>query len=376
MSFATLPHSLWFRSGTTSRSRRARLQKTGPRGSFRPRLEALEERVHLSNVPIVVTSLADSGSGTLRFVIATIATADGDTSNGYIIDFDVTGGINLASALPALANNITIQGPGAGSLAVRRDNSALFGIFTIDFRRAVSISDLTIANGDNDFGGGILNNGTVKVTDCNLTDNTGGDNGGGIESSGTLVVTGCNFDSNATQASGGAGIDNVDGPATVTNCNFTNNSGSGIFIIGGTVVVMGCNLDGNAGEEGGGISNFAGTATVTNCILTNNSSSDDGGGIFNDFAGTATVTSCTLTNNSAGFDGGSSSVASRDGDGHELHPHQQFRRRWRRHIQRRNGDGHELRTYQQFRALRRRDRQRGRNGNGHQLHFHQQFRRL
>src|SRR4029453_18588054 len=80
----------------------------------------------------------------LRGAIATAnATAGDDT-----IDFSVTGEIvlNTNGALPALASNITVSGPGASLLTVRRATSAaLFGIFEVKSGTAVSISGLTIS---------------------------------------------------------------------------------------------------------------------------------------------------------------------------------------------------------------------------------------
>ena len=161
-------------AGTPRRPARCR---TARRGLV---LEQLEDRTVLSPVSLVVTSLADSGLGTLR---EAITTANGDTSNAYIIDFAVTGAINLTTSAPDLSNNttsaldlsnnITIQGPGAGNLTVQRATDLPFGIFVIDTGWTVSISGLTIANGATPTnGGGIFNFGTLKVTNCTLDNNS------------------------------------------------------------------------------------------------------------------------------------------------------------------------------------------------------------
>jgi hypothetical protein len=61
---------------------------------------------------------------------------------------------------------LTISGPGAGSLTIRRTSAAgtsNFRIFTIDQNRTVSISDLTASNGlgfGNNGAGGGMNAGT------------------------------------------------------------------------------------------------------------------------------------------------------------------------------------------------------------------------
>jgi len=84
-----------------------------PRASARPRLEALEDR--LVPAPLMVTSAADSGNGTLR---AAITTAN-RTSGLVIINFAIgTRGsaqtIKLTSALPTITATVLIDGTTQG----------------------------------------------------------------------------------------------------------------------------------------------------------------------------------------------------------------------------------------------------------------------
>src|SRR5262245_25682197 len=92
---------------------------------FRPRLEVLETRTLLSTY--TVDHLVDDGNGTgfsgdLRYCMTNAL--DGDT-----INFAVTGTINLTGALPNITRNITIAGPGADQLTVRRDTGGNYRIF-------------------------------------------------------------------------------------------------------------------------------------------------------------------------------------------------------------------------------------------------------
>src|SRR5262245_39424620 len=96
----------------------------------RPQVEALEDRA----VPAVltVTTLADTsdpddGQLSLREAIAAANAQDGDDT----IDFSVTGTIKLGSALPSLSSNVTITGPGADQLTVRRDTGGDYRIFRV-----------------------------------------------------------------------------------------------------------------------------------------------------------------------------------------------------------------------------------------------------
>jgi len=181
------PLAVFGHSGPPVRRGRSAGAAAGPTPAARHRLllEPLEERTVLSTVPYVVASLADSGAGTLR---AAITTADGDTSNFYLIELAVTGSINLQSALPDLTNHMTIQGPGAGSLTVQRDVNTSFRIFTNDAFpdiNTVNISGLTIANGCGDGnGGGIDNLGNLTIASCTLTQNSADGSGGAIANAG------------------------------------------------------------------------------------------------------------------------------------------------------------------------------------------------
>src|SRR5450755_2600552 len=111
-----------------------------------------------------VTSLADDGSsGTLRSVIA--AAAPGDT-----INFSVSGTITLTSGQLELSQNLTISGPGAANLAISGNNAST--VFRVDNGVTVSISGVTIKNGSSsNGGGGILNFGTLTVTNSTVSGN-------------------------------------------------------------------------------------------------------------------------------------------------------------------------------------------------------------
>lgn len=97
------------------------------RSNFRPCLESLEERLNLSTY--TVSSLADSGPGSLR---AAITSVNGDTT-ADVIDFSVAGVIQLTSGpLPTITNPVNIDGtsaPGfAGAPVVEIDNHGFAGL--------------------------------------------------------------------------------------------------------------------------------------------------------------------------------------------------------------------------------------------------------
>src|SRR4051794_7012503 len=73
----------------------------------------------------VVTSLADSGTGTLREAI-------GASDNGDVITFSVTGVMGLTSGQLLITKSITVTGPGATQLEITRVGAdhRIFAIFS------------------------------------------------------------------------------------------------------------------------------------------------------------------------------------------------------------------------------------------------------
>ncbi|MCA1816083.1 MAG: CSLREA domain-containing protein [Acidobacteria bacterium] len=128
-----------------------------------------------------------SGACTLRAAIREANALPGNDT----INFSVTGTINLTGALPDIASNMTITGPGSSLLTVRRDTGGDYRIFTVTVS-GVTISGLTITNGktpdggpptspyfgtDGGSGGGIMNSGTLTLTDVVVTGNRTGNGG-------------------------------------------------------------------------------------------------------------------------------------------------------------------------------------------------------
>jgi uncharacterized repeat protein (TIGR01451 family) len=251
----------------------------------------------------IVTTNADSGAGSLRNAIQ-------DACAGSTITFDMTPGhvvspITLTSAELVISKNLTIQGPGANLLTVQRSTAIgtpIFRVFNIG-SATVTISGLTIANGNTADGaagggnpgvngGGIINTGTLTITNSSITGNlTGsggsngsgiggpGGNGGGIYNSGTLTVTNSTISGNRTGPGGNGGASGTGGKG---------GSGGGIANTGTLSVVNSTLNDNQAGSGGNAGSSGTGGA------------GGDGGAMLSD---TGTITNCTISGNQAG-DGG------------------------------------------------------------------------
>ena len=302
-------------AGSSTRSRRPRSRPALARRAVLPHLEGLETRNLLSTFP--VTSLADSGAGSLREGILS-----GDTT--IVFAPGLHGTIKLTSGDLLINHSVTIDGPGANTLSISGNDSSR--IFDVSGNASVAISGLTITDGLATSGGGILVEGkaALSISNCAVTGNealgnaAGGGFGGGIEDSSpaALSVTNSIFDTNKAIAVGandpvvsasyifaaGGAIDlNLasTGSATISNSKFTGNEAEG----------------GSPGASAGGgaISNSSdvgATLTVTGCTLKNNEAigaadgdgttnygSGQGGGINS--IGTLTVSDSTLTHNLA-----------------------------------------------------------------------------
>src|SRR5208337_4899920 len=134
-SFTMWPSQRLASNDLDSRQRKSRARSRDRRG-IRPIVTLLEERQMLSTLNLTVTTLADPGpTGTVSLRQA-ITTANADmTDSQEVINFapSLNGGtIDLMMALPNLANNISITGPGASNLTLQRDSSAAtFSVFTV-----------------------------------------------------------------------------------------------------------------------------------------------------------------------------------------------------------------------------------------------------
>lgn len=257
--------------------------------------------------------------------------------------------INLLTALPDLASDMTITGPGVNLLTVQRSTALgtpAFRIFNINAGRTVSISDLTIANGlstGGALGGGVRNAGRLTLSNCNLYGNTAGPNpgfglGGGIYTDGqSLVLNNCNVgglgpnqpnqvgasgggvfvESGTFVMTGGSLVSNSgDGVATrgtttlkgvsITNNTENGNGGAGLLVIGGTTKIENCLIANNIanGGDGGGLRSGLGTITVVNTTFSGNRSVGSGGGVYN-FNAQTSLTNVTATNNRSDSDGNS-----------------------------------------------------------------------
>jgi hypothetical protein len=239
---------------------------------------------------------------------------DGDTIDAT----GVSGTILLTSGELQIRHNLTINGPGAGNLAV--NGNATFRVFE-NFASKITISGFTITNGfvnDNiNGGGGILNHGGLTLSECIVSDSGAFifRSGGGIFSDGSmLTVTNTVISGNGCGETGG-GVWADGGTVTVSSSTINGNragcSGGGIGAHNAQLTVLNSSISGNLCPSGvcqfgvgGGILSYDGTLIVMNSTISGNYVFNDGGGILSGGGGTLMVANSTISGNSAAFGNG------------------------------------------------------------------------
>lgn len=112
-----------------------------------------------------VMNTADAGAGSLRQAILDAnLNADADTIVFASPLFDTAQTINITSARLQITNPLTITGPGARLLTVRRGSTTNITIFS-NAAASVSISGMTVSNGRQgaEFGGAFNNSGALTI---------------------------------------------------------------------------------------------------------------------------------------------------------------------------------------------------------------------
>ena len=263
-----------------------------------------------------VDNLNDSGAGTLRAAIVSANANPGPDT----IEFNagLNGTIVLSSDLPQLTGDVEITGPGAEIITI--SGQSLYRPFFVSSGNTVTLTGLTIANGQSSLvgsggtGGGIHNEGNLTVTDCVLSNNHAEFDGGAIRNfGGSLVVSQSTLSGNTVGESGvGAGISNA-GAGTVSIIESTLTANTGAYYGGavdneGTVTIARSTLSANGARIGGAVANV-GTLSIRNSTLSGNVATETSGGIDN-FLGEASVEFSTLTENAANSGGGIENAAS------------------------------------------------------------------
>lgn len=219
-----------------------------------------------------VTSLADAGAGSLR---QAIVDANGNPGADTIA-FAVTGAVTLTSGELAITDDLTIQGPGAGRLAV--DGNAGSRVFSVSGAGTdVTISGLTIRNGvatgSNGGGVNVAAGSSLALVNSAVSGNAATGNGGGISAAGALTLDGSTVSGNTAGPFGGGIAGNVVVLANSTISGNTAATAGGGIVFNTAATLTHVTVSGNAAGAGGGL-HALGAATLANTIVANSAGGD------------------------------------------------------------------------------------------------------
>jgi hypothetical protein len=295
-----------------------------------------------SDLNLVVDTLADESDG--NYTIGNLSLREALLlANTHPSVDTISFSPALTSAAPAtilltlgelaIADSLTINGPGANLLTIdasnndptpELDNGDGSRVFNISdgtgTLRTVRIHGLTLTGGDaSPTGGAILSREDLTVSECTISGNSAVTNGGGIDAT-RLILHNSTIRDNAALSGGGilGGIVTIESSQILNNSIRTGgNSGGGVRATNATI--SGSTISGNSARRGGG-GIVAPTITVTDSTISGNLAGDGhGGGIYHTGTGgqqVLIVSNCTISDNTAGgafsvFEGGGGGIFSK-----------------------------------------------------------------
>jgi hypothetical protein len=233
--------------------------------------------------------------------------------------YRLTSADNGENGLPVVESPITVDGAGA-TIA----GNGGFRIWDVGAQGSLTLHLVDVTGGRASHGGGILNQGTLRLDASrvygNAVDIAGAADGGGLYNAGTAVLSAGRVDDNSvassTDVAAGGGIENT-GHLTVRSTRVDHNRAAGVEDagigggvdngFGGTLEVDGGQIADNVATSvtetasGGGVSN-AGTAVLRASAVSGNTATSPqgnarGAGLAN--VNTLTLESATVSGNTA-----------------------------------------------------------------------------
>ena len=252
----------------------------------------------------VVSNTNDSGPGSLRQAVADSNLAGGSNN----ISISVEGTTTLTTGELLVTTDATIGPIGTNAFAV----GANYASRVFHVRNAtVNLARMTIANGSNNLGGGILQeSGSLTISNCVVLQNKAVNGGGIAQTNGNLLLMDCTISTNSAAGTGMGIYVQGNSITTLRRCTLAGNTGTGFTTSGGGVSHSGqsllmenCTLcaNGSTGGNGGGALNNSGTANLVCCTIFGNRSFV-GGGIAV-MGGSILVRNCIIASNTTSIAG-------------------------------------------------------------------------
>jgi predicted outer membrane repeat protein len=158
------------------------------------------------------------------------------------------------------------------------DARKLVRIFKVQKKGKLTIKNITLTNGNSDYGGAISLDSDVSVGDnCIFKDNTTKWGGGAISSNTVIVSNKCSFSNNISKKGGGVIFSKIDDVTVGENCIFKDN----------TITE----------DNSGAIYSNNNTIVSNDCVFNDNISKKEGGAIFSKKHSVSVGKNCNFTKN-------------------------------------------------------------------------------
>jgi hypothetical protein len=256
---------------------------------------------------IVVTTLDDTGAGSLRDSITTANPGDTIT-----LASGLSGSIVLGTTL-LINKNLSI----IGNSHVILDGNDSVRVLTVTSGTQVNLDRLLIQRGSANDGGGIFSDGVLRISQCVIRNNHATDRGGGLfVNSGNFTLIDTQVIDNESMAEGGGIVDFGSSASIITDSTITGNlsggPGGGIRHVSGQPLsiaystVSGNQIVNTALISGGGISSQSGVLNVSYSTVSANKAHFAGGIMIQNIGAPATLnlTASLIAGNTAVSDGG------------------------------------------------------------------------
>ena len=242
----------------------------------------------------IIAAFNNPGTDTITLQAGTYLLDEFGTGENWTVDGDLD-----------INSNLIINGAGQTKTIIDANGAVteehvfhIFGSWTVEF------TDLTITHGSGNWGG-IVNLGTLTLTNVTVDENFATLSGGGIYSSNSLTLVNSTVSNN--EATGGGGLYVPSGTVTITSSTFSGNTATGttqggaMMLTGGTTTInSGSQIASNQAGVGGGISS-SGTLTVNDSSIYMNQASIIGGGIYIGSGSTTLNNTSVSRNDSTGI---------------------------------------------------------------------------